>query len=165
MALQDFGKALAGIVERSGNAWFEDDITAPATPVWVSLGVCKNIQWTLEAVETEADSTGRIHQTSYNFEVQIVLMQTRYGTEFANLSLLQQPSTNGLTFKLTDRPNDGTTVATADGVSFENVVPRLSAEVDFNGAESMITLMFSGRVPLDEFDAFTTTGGTVTIDG
>lgn len=137
---------------------------------WVHVGRTKDVQITMEPVESSRDSAGRILTLCFDISGQFHLQQVS-STELENISALAAPDPtnhpNGHVICFTNKPYDvsGLTVASnfpqegaanIEGFGFVNVLPQVGAEVMFGGDESFIPVSFSGRVFREAFDTFST---------
>jgi hypothetical protein len=168
MSVDNFAKVVKNDFGRLGQVIFLDE----AGTGWVTVGRTKNVEVTLESVDSEKDSTGRILTLSFDIKGSFDLMQTS-PTELANLSALASPDDvaypNGFTIFLTEKPHDVSALtidaptsapqeaaANIPGIGFINVLLQVGTSMNFMGEGSFIPVTFEARVFREAFDNFVT---------
>jgi hypothetical protein len=127
---------------------------------WQPLGNLQDVNITFSPVTQDADVANRQKQIAADVEVTLVLQQTTL-REFQAMNGLVTPRGSGHDLKLVDRLVARADVGTADGYTFENVLPRFEGEFDGSGEGSNFTIMFGGRVLIGQLASF---DGTLTFD-
>lgn len=157
-------KKVANAKSRQTTAFIRDGGTA-----WYNFGRVKNASISIEPVVGEKDVAGREMVQAFDITATFVMMQTSKD-EIATLGSLAAPDgvtyPNGHFIFFSDQPKATMAAGanpTGDGFGFKNVLPKPSMNVQLNGEESMITIEFTGRVPVTAFDSFDT-NAVITLD-
>lgn len=156
-----FGFAQDNIKSRNGDVFVGERVSGD-TQVMYNMGSVQDVQVRGTKVTSGRDNHQREKQTGFDLEIVWTLRQTEYSTEVANLdALLDNANALGLQLIITDAAICGTSVtdssdqakAARDGgtaVCFNGVVPTADFTFDYNGEDSTIEVMVTGRIPISE---------------
>jgi hypothetical protein len=155
MPITAFDYDSTNIIERHADVWILDDVVGTD---WHQLGSLESVELNGDPKTSGPDTHGREQQTGVTVTGEVVMKQTSYATEFANLDALADPATNGHHIKITDCAVDpgidqaatNTNVAAATGVELTGCSLRVGFGLVFNGDPSNITITLSGDMPMSE---------------
>lgn len=139
---------------------FVRDTDSNDNTVWRPMGHLQDVTISFSPVTQDPDVAQREKQIAADVEATLVMQQTS-NEEFDALTTLVTPSGSGRVIRLVDRLTKQANVGTADGYTFENVLPRFEGEFDGSGEGSNFTVTFGGRVLIGQLTPF---DGTLTFD-